>query len=239
MLALRSKNRLFDYLKERQQPAPALFEPLEERRLFTNNCSFTDGLLTVHGSNYANNIAVYLDANAKLNVKIDGVLKAKVSAAACTRIVVNGYGGNDVLSVNANVKIKARVEGGLGNDKCIGGSGNDTVNGGDGNDSCYGSGGNDSCSGGNGNDSCYGGGGNDTCMGGSGDDVCNGDDGNDSCSGGDGNDTCSGGSGNDSLVGNAGLDVAIGGSGVDLFSCERIVDFSVGVDVKLGLAISL
>ncbi len=98
-------------------------------------------------------------------------------AAAVSGFEVDAGGGNDVVTVGAEVPIGVTLRGGPGNDeltggggpdKLIGGPGNDILNGGGGADSLYGGPGNDILNGGPGNDVLRGGPGQDTLIGGPG-----------------------------------------------------------------------
>jgi Ca2+-binding RTX toxin-like protein len=86
--------------------------------------------------------------------------------AAIARVNVLGQGGNDTLSVNANMTAPALMDGGIGSDTMFGGSGNDTMHGGIGNDFVFGLNGDDRLFGDDGNDFLSGGIGNDRLEGG-------------------------------------------------------------------------
>ncbi|MBS1878999.1 MAG: hypothetical protein JST31_05765 [Actinobacteria bacterium] len=92
-------------------------------------------------------------------------------AAAIAGFEVNGNGGNDTITVAANVPVPTTLRGGPGDDKLTGGAGNDKLVGGPGNDTLVGRGGNDSLFGGPGDDKLYGGPGDDKLFGGPGDDL--------------------------------------------------------------------
>ena len=113
---------------------------------------------------------------------------------------ITGGGGNDELSVAANVAFPAVLLGGRGNDTLSGAAGNDKLDGGPGRDVLTGNAGNDTLFGRNGADSL---------TGGDGDDVLN---------GGGGRDTLSGEAGNDSVIGGPARDAITGGTGADVFS---------------------
>jgi len=110
--------------------------------------------------------------------------------------IVNGLGGNDVLST----AVAATINGGDGNDSIT-----STVSAG----ATVAS--NDYLFGGNGDDTITGGAGNDTMYGGLGNDVLSSGNGKDALYGGIGNDSLTGGQGNQALYGGVGLDTLYGG----------------------------
>lgn len=98
-------------------------------------------------------------------------------ATAIAGFEINGNGGDDTLTIAANVTVPATLRGGpgddhltggAGDDKLVGGPGSDTLSGRGGNDSLYGGSGDDKLSGGSGDDHLFGGSGNDLLLGGSG-----------------------------------------------------------------------
>ncbi len=121
-------------------------------------------------------------------------------------LVIRAGEGNDSITVDSNVIVNIRMEGGDGDDFIRGGSGNDKIEGGKGKDSLHGGGGDDYINGSIGDDTIYGDAGNDVVYGG---------DGNDKIYGNDGNDYLEGSKGNDQVYGNAGNDVVSGGLGDD------------------------
>ena len=95
-------------------------------------------------------------------------------AVSIASFEVNAAGGNDRVSVAADVSVPTTLRGGPGNDRLIGGAGNDKLIGGAGNDVLMGRGGNDSLFGGPGRDRLFGGPGRDVLDGGPGPDLLNG-----------------------------------------------------------------
>jgi Ca2+-binding RTX toxin-like protein len=105
------------------------------------------------------------------------VINAATLPANAVVLLVDGDGGNDIITGNA------------GNNELDGNVGNDTLRGGAGSDTLYGSFDNDTVDGGIGDDRLYGGEGDDVVLGGLGDDLIEGNYGNDTITGGGGNDT--------------------------------------------------
>ena len=132
----------------------------------------------------------------------DTLQVASLIDVGSTLVVVNGEGGEDVVSASgAQIDVVyLRLEGGDGDDTLAGSLGNDTIDGGLGNDRADGSRGND------------------TIIGGDGDDVLDGEDGDDVLLGNEGNDTLDGSDGHDSLLGQDGFDTLNGGFGRDTLS---------------------
>ncbi len=81
---------------------------------------------------------------------------------------VNAGGGDDTVTVGAEVPLGVTLRGGPGNDELVGGAGPDKLIGGSGNDRLIGRGGADSLYGGSGEDILIGGPGNDSLRGGPG-----------------------------------------------------------------------
>jgi Ca2+-binding RTX toxin-like protein len=125
------------------------------------------------------------------------------AAGSITSLQIRTGGGNDVVTVGANITIPVTIDGGDGDDILAGGGGRSVLIGAAGNDILYGAAGNDVLLGGIGNDALFGGGGNDALVGGGGVDIVD---------GGAGRDLVSGGLGNDLLVGGGEDDILIGGT---------------------------
>ena len=164
----------------------------------------------------------------------DGNDAVTVNSSMTLRAEVHGEGGNDTLKVGGGGDA---LDGGAGNDSLVAGAGNDTLTGGDGDDVLQAGGGNDALDGGAGNDTLRGGSGRYTLAGGDGNDSLTGGTGSDVLSGGAGDDTLVGGSGNDTLYGNAGNDTLSGGSGDDVLDGgdgNDNLDGGSGADVLVG-----
>src|SRR5213083_2808496 len=129
-----------------------MIETLEQRRLL----SFTvvAGVLTVGGT--ANPDHINVSKNGTNLVINQNGTSATTPATGVTKIVVNGLGGNDDLSVAADpthgIALPVALNGGDGNDRLRGGRGNDVLNGGNNNDVLTGGPGADVFNGGAGND---------------------------------------------------------------------------------------
>ncbi len=95
-------------------------------------------------------------------------LQSVLGAASYNSLLVRGRRGNDLITVDASVSLRATLLGMKGNDTIQGGSGNDSLSGGAGDDSLFGGAGNDTLDGGAGNDTLDGGAGTDSCIGGPG-----------------------------------------------------------------------
>ena len=122
-------------------------EVLEIRQVPTATAVLQAGVLTITGSEQADNIVVNTAGN---HLSVDGI--TTLFAGCCVgSIVVNAGGGNDSVDLTA-VSVPTRVFGGAGNDTLTGGSGNDTLRGESGNDVLRGNAGNDSLNGGAGVD---------------------------------------------------------------------------------------
>ncbi len=198
------------------------------------------GTLYINGTNGNDVINALLLDSQTIRVT-RGTTSRTFALGDVSRIVVNGFGGNDSLKAQVN-RLPVTINGGDGNDTINGGGGNDDlygdagadfINTGAGRNRAYGGIGNDTITGGNsadrlagdeGNDTLTGRGGPDILYGGADDDYldtgsdrnrANGGDGNDTLVGGNSNDRLSGDAGNDSLIGNRGKDYLFGGDGTD------------------------
>ena len=174
--------------------------------------SATDSIFIV-GNNQANVVYARM-AGGTLQVGITNPnCQRSFSSQAVAAIYGSLAGGNDVVTLAANVTQPAFFSLGDGNDYFVGGGGPDTVLGGNGNDVIFGGKGNNAILGDAGNDWLYAGSGNDVLYGGSGNDYIFAGKGNDMLFGGDGNDVIYGGSGTDLLEGDNGNDTLVAGSG--------------------------
>lgn len=215
------RSRMINWLTRKcQQPNPRprpkvnlQLEKLEAREV---PASLVNGLLTIEGTNYNDDIRVS-QQNTTLTVKhsyfngsntISSSENFSLSGSnKVTKIKILGYNGDDTISMYG-VNVAGEVYGGAGNDAIYGGLQGDTIYGNDGNDKIYGNDGNDYLSGGAGDDKIYGYTGNDTIYGG---------DGNDTLAGNADRDKIFGNDGNDTIYGVFGEDLAIaGGAGDDM-----------------------
>jgi hypothetical protein len=126
------------------------------------------GLLSVCGTDGADSIRISC-SNKTITVERNGET-IQFPQAAVGRIAVAGRGGDDVITMAANITVPAVIWGDGGNDRITGATKDDKLYGGDGDDLLVG---------GPGNDSLYGAGGNDFLQGGPGDDLLVGGKGND------------------------------------------------------------
>lgn len=131
--------------------SPALFQPLESRQLLA--ASLANGVLTVDGTENADHIGLDPRTTTQLRVEI-GTRKQFFDLRQITKIVVNGYGGNDSIEVNKRnpIAIGVEIHGGDGNDYIKGSNASDRLYGEAGDDFIEGKGGNDIIDGGAGND---------------------------------------------------------------------------------------
>ena len=226
------------------------FESLEERRLCsatlvgsTVRVGGTDAAETVTVSEFVSNSELSLGVRflrvtetTKRPFLPDITRTTDFIKSAVTRVRINSFGGNDIITLNTTVG--ADVFAGGGSDQINGGSGNDNLNGDlaivqgfDGEEigaQLFGTPGNDTINGNAGNDVLRGGPANDRLTGGSGLDAMYGEDGNDTIIARDnvGSEVVDGGAGFDT----AQVDLALPiGPRDNLFSIE-----SLGIDVILA-----
>ena len=160
-----------------------MIDALEPRRMLSAGLS--KGTLTITGTDAGDMITVRRDNSSggrskQLEVDDNGAVST-FKAKSVKRIIMNGQGGDDALTIaddNGRVGGKHVEHGGDGDDSLTGDDGNDSLFGEAGDDSLVGNGGNDSLSGGDGNDDCDGGGGRDHVSGGAGADHFHGNDDN-------------------------------------------------------------
>src|SRR5687768_6967254 len=111
---------------------------LESRRLLS--AAVVDGVLTVEGTDAADQIVVSLNTVDPLVTKLDVTLNGVVSSfdlSAVTGISVSGGDGDDVITISeagGAVNLAAKLLGGNGQDVLSGASGNDSLEGGNGKD---------------------------------------------------------------------------------------------------------
>jgi Ca2+-binding RTX toxin-like protein len=200
---------------------PLQIESLENRKMMAANitAAWSNNVLTLNGSSQ-NDTIIVRSVNNKISV--DGVQIP--GGKVVNKIVVNGFGGDDIIRLDGNnvagqaVNVPTLVFGGSGNDFIVGGNVRDELQGNAGNDKVYGLGGNDLLFGQDGNGLIAGGMGDDELQGGAGNDELLGEAGNDRLFGQAGNDWLWGGDGNDYVNGGSGLDVAYGNRGTDRFA---------------------
>jgi len=180
-------------------------------------------------------------ANGQPTVSYDGDETDNTPTfTAAANHVVRGFGGNDILDLEASsTAFNHQIFGGDGHDELHGGSGQDRLFGDNGRDFLTGWAGDDVLDGGGETDLLKGGEGRDVLFGGSGDDYLDGESGDDVLRGGLGNDVMSGESpqngsatiGNDYLDGEAGddwlaglrgNDVLYGGDGADRLYGDQV-----------------
>jgi uncharacterized protein YkwD len=140
--------------RQRKSFKPTL-DPLESRMCPAAAAAvttvFSAGVLTVHGTDRADAIAV---EKVGANVQVAG---RQFAAGSVYRLIVVGEGGNDVITVGQSVTMWTQIFGNGGHDVINGGGGTDVVFGGLGNDVINGRGGNDALFGGAGQDAISGG----------------------------------------------------------------------------------
>jgi murein DD-endopeptidase MepM/ murein hydrolase activator NlpD len=126
------------------------------------------GALTVNGTSGADKIALSARGGG-ITATRNGITYA-FNQSIVTRINLNGFAGNDSISVKSGI-IGAHIDGGTGNDVIDGGTGDDSITGGSGNDVIHGNVGDDSLVGAAGDDTIVGGLGRDRLFGGDGNDF--------------------------------------------------------------------
>ena len=146
-------------------------EVLGERVLLNGEIQFDHGVLTIDGTQYADNVKVVRKEDAVLAslswTDNDGNHHretATVPAADLDLIIFRGHQGDDRF--NNKTGVSSRADGGSGNDSLYGGRGDDWLYGGDGSDLLRGRRGQDSLNGGGGSDVLDGGRGSDRLAGG-------------------------------------------------------------------------
>jgi Ca2+-binding RTX toxin-like protein len=117
------------------------------------------GTLVVNGSSGNDTIVIDRASDGRLRATVNGVAKL-FALSRVKRLQINGFEGNDAITVRSGVPRAATIDAGAGND---------TVNGGDGADLLLGGGGNDRLFGNAGDDTLVGGAGTDLLDGGTGD----------------------------------------------------------------------
>ena len=196
---------------------------------------FVNGELLIDGTQGPDDLVV-TEIGGMLTIDLDTpagscVLINALDSQQVNRIVINGFGGADLIRVDA--AIPTLINGGFGADDIFGGTEmnelfggpgadmicggpmDDVINAGRGQDTVFALGGDDFVIGGDANDELVGGPGDDELLGGLGADTLSGNGGEDILIGNVGADTLNGGSGDDELSGLGGPDVLLGGGGND------------------------
>lgn len=173
-----------------------MFEKLENRRLMS--ASLRDGILTIDGTDLDDSISVDQTAdkiivslrNDDMDIMNPGpeIELAEFDLAEVRRIVIRGRGGNDLIEMDPELELAARISSHGGNDTVLGGKGDDTIHGGRdddlligryGDDVIYGNAGHDTLNGRHGNDYLHAGAGHDSLRDLDGQNAFNGATGND------------------------------------------------------------
>lgn len=149
-------------------------EQLESRSLLSA-VTLVGGTLEIEGTGRADRIDVKLGTNTGELVVTRNQQVTSFPLSAVSRIEIDAFNGNDLITVDEAITLPTDIDAGRGNDTVFGGSGPDDIDGGSGNDRLLGRGGDDNVDGEAGNDFVSGGEGNDTVSGGSGRDVVFGD----------------------------------------------------------------
>ena len=209
-----------------------------------------DGNIIIMMTRMPDEITVTQDSN-QLEVNVNNVCET-FEFAEINRIVIFGFGGIDLIQIDARVettihggggddmifggKLSAEIFGGPGRDLIVGGPASDFLDGGRGDDVVEGLAGNDQLFGRAGRDVLSGGAGNDELFGGLGGDILSGGNGNDLLVGSAGADTLNGNGGDDELIGFGGPDKILGGPGDDDLSGGAgfdTMDGGSGIDAAL------
>ena len=123
--------------------ARAEVEPLESRVLMSASptVEVREDELVVTGTDAADQIVVSQSADG-LSVSLNGDAPESYTGTFA-RLLVDGRGGNDVITLDPTVTAGAVLKGGAGNDSITGGSGDDRLYGGGGANALFGGGGDD------------------------------------------------------------------------------------------------
>jgi hypothetical protein len=145
------------FSRPQSQSPVVLVESLESRQLLST-VGVNDGVLTITGdADTANRVTVKATARGRLiSATVNGKRRA-FSRVGLAGINVTGGNARDIVTIAANVRIPAVVNGGAGNDQITGGAASDTLRGGQGNDTIRGSAGDDYLDGGPGTNRLIGG----------------------------------------------------------------------------------
>jgi Ca2+-binding RTX toxin-like protein len=101
-------------------------------------------VVTVEGTNHNDHIQVTSNGTTVTVTGLPEVVTIANAEAANDRLIIQGFGGNDVIDASTlTAAIALTLDGGAGNDTITGGQGNDMLIGGDGNDTVVGGRGDD------------------------------------------------------------------------------------------------
>lgn len=151
-------------------PVANYTQSLEGKSLLSGTAVLKQGVLTITGSNSANDIQISQPDGKKLQVTIDG-RKVSFNLGTVNSIVVNAGAGNDAVHTQWGINKPFTLNMGDGNDFGNTGRGADILNGGKGQDRLHGGDGNDRLNGGSENDYLSAGLGSDVVVGGPGADT--------------------------------------------------------------------
>jgi len=131
------------------------------------------GTLKLTGTESADTISVVVDTGDSSSWEVTGAVGGTqhYTIANYASIRIDALGGDDSVTVSADVTVPCVINGGDGNDNLRAGSGDDHIDAGADNDTLTGMDGNDTLDGGSGNDTIEGGLGNDSLIGGAGNDT--------------------------------------------------------------------
>lgn len=163
---------------EIHRPAPSGLSPTE---ILTSRAG---DVLTIQFTEQNDNYRIF-PGSVPNSIVVQGQGMQTVELTGIKEIRGNALGGDDIVTIAAEVMIPVWLEGGEGDDQLTAGGGRAVLRGGPGNDVLVGGPGDDQISGGRGDD---------LIEGGSGNDVLLGEEGNDTIDGGEGNDLLWGGS---------------------------------------------
>lgn len=130
-------------------------ETLEHRTVLAGVVTLPNGDIEVTGTENADLIQISTVDADTIKVRIGGTIQ-NVDIGPTNKVIVNGLGGNDYITLS-NIVYASYIDAGNGNDYVAGGYGNDEIHGGDGNDRLNGGAGDDTLFGGAGADQLSGG----------------------------------------------------------------------------------
>ena len=208
-----------DYSNQRIQTKAVVYD-------VSNTPTLDDGILTVIGSDGADDIQVHENGN-EIEVFSNGARFDFLASNINSVTVETGLGADRIENTTA---LPTFVESGGGDDTIITGDGKDVIFSGADNDVVRTGKGADTVNAGFGDDDVQTGAGRDRALGGNGADTINGGSGRDTIDGGSSNDVLIGSDGHDQLTGQSGADLILGGRGDDTISGGTGRDLLVGGD---------